>query len=243
MNDLSHWTPVLYNETAPPFVIHMDTWQVRQFQKLAALPFSQSLQIVIASVPQLEHQHWHEFQQVAQRHVPENRLAIWQRIGDTMRRILPDVWDLLTRYPFQQAVNCALERLRKGNEVDQFAFLACLYYFQQDNVTAQMLLTYLLQHVDQDSLNMQAVLTFFQQLTTRQRDVIQLTAFGFTNREIAHQLCVQPSVVAEHLTTIYAEFSAALNLVTDTHGIRYRLIHWMTRLYQKHPELVINMQS
>lgn len=243
MNTLQNWTPVLYIDSDPPFVINMDVWQVQQFERLAKLPFTQSLQVVIISVPQLELQHWHEFQQIAERHIPEARYCVWQQIGNAMRRMLRDVWEMVNRYTMEQAVNCARKQLRTGTDLEQFAFMACLYYFRHQHLTANLLLSYLLQHLDQDTLNMQAVVDFYQCLTRRQRDVTQLAACGLTNTEIANQLYISRAVVAEHLTAIYLEFSAALELDTDTHGTRYRLIHWMTRLYQKHPEFMIQLNG
>jgi ATP/maltotriose-dependent transcriptional regulator MalT len=42
-------------------------------------------------------------------------------------------------------------------------------------------------------------------LTPRERDVIQCVAEGFTNREIAATLVVEPSTVRKHLENIYAK--------------------------------------
>lgn len=100
------------------------------------------------------------------------------------------------------------------------------------------LMTYLLKRVEQDSLYLKCMMQFYQRLTLRQRDVVQLTAQGYTNQEIADTLHITSASVAEHLTAIYLEFSASLDLPASN-GVRYRLIHWMTRLYEQYPELII----
>lgn len=51
--------------------------------------------------------------------------------------------------------------------------------------------------------DLQSVHSFYRSLTTRQRQVVALVTQGKTNRQIAHDLCIEPCVVAEHLTNIY----------------------------------------
>ena len=51
--------------------------------------------------------------------------------------------------------------------------------------------------------NHEDIRSFYQSLTPRQREVVALVTRGKTNRQIAGELHIEPSVVAEHLTNIY----------------------------------------
>lgn len=75
---------------------------------------------------------------------------------------------------------------------------------------------------------------FYINLTARQREVVYLVSQGLSNREIASQLCIAPSVVAEHLSNIYA----LLPLLDE--GIRpnrYTLIRLFTTFFERYPEM------
>ena len=239
MNSLREWTNILQTDRDPIFFINMNTEPVSQCERLKTLTFEQSLRVLVLSIPRMEHQQWCDFQHHAEAQVSSSILRLWCKIGNTIRLLLPDVWNMLNTYSLSQAVICAEENLASDDPIDQFAFMACLYIYRKQSITAQMLLSYLLQQVEQDSLHLKLVLQFYQRLTLRQRDVVQLATQGYTNQEIAEILVITSAVVAEHLTNIYLEFTASLNLQSDKNGTRYRLIHWMTRLYQKHPELIV----
>jgi hypothetical protein len=59
--------------------------------------------------------------------------------------------------------------------------------------------------------------------------------------QIASQLDMLPSTAAEYLTTIYLEFNQTMVMETDSGGTRYRMIHWLTRLFDKHPDLLLEL--
>ncbi|MEM6284461.1 MAG: helix-turn-helix transcriptional regulator [Chloroflexota bacterium] len=70
-------------------------------------------------------------------------------------------------------------------------------------------------------------------LTNRQREVLELTSAGLTNQEIAAILCVQPSVVAEHLTNIFGHLAP----VVSRYPNRYTVIRCYTLFFYKNPGL------
>ncbi len=71
-------------------------------------------------------------------------------------------------------------------------------------------------------------------LTPRQRQVARLASQGLTNRQIAEALCIAPSVVAGHLSAVYAEMEACLG---ESAGKRYTLIRLLGPLLEHHPVL------
>ncbi len=239
MNNISEWTTILQADSDPAFILNMDAEPVRQCQRLATLPFEQSLKVVVMSISCMEQEDWQDFQHHIDKQVSPSVYRLWCSVGNSMRHLLPDVWNMLISYSLPQAVICAEENLAEGTPTEQFAFMACLYVYRKKSVTANVLLTYLLQQIEQDTIYLKQTLHFYQRLTLRQRDVAQLAAQGYTNKEIAKKLFISSAVVAEHLTRIYLDFSASLNLQSTKNGIRYRLIHWMTRLYLKYPELIV----
>ncbi|CAG1001228.1 hypothetical protein ANRL4_03162 [Anaerolineae bacterium] len=48
------------------------------------------------------------------------------------------------------------------------------------------------------------LIKFYMGLTRRQREVLYWVSQGLTNAEVAGRLCIRSSVVAGHLTHIYA---------------------------------------
>lgn len=79
--------------------------------------------------------------------------------------------------------------------------------------------------------------SFYIRLTSRQREILQLASDGMTNTEIARQLYIAPSVVAGHLTNIYAELGTLDELV----GIRlnrYTLIRVFAGFFERNPQLI-----
>lgn len=85
-----------------------------------------------------------------------------------------------------------------------------------------------------------AIVSFYLRLTRRQRDVARLAGLGLSNRQIAERLSIAPSVVAEHLTHVYAELEEMSPAGSDPglHGKRYLLIRALSRLAARHPDLV-----
>lgn len=78
------------------------------------------------------------------------------------------------------------------------------------------------------------LLQFYVGLTRRQREVLQLVSQGLTNQQVAAQLCIAPSVVAGHLTSIY-ETLAAEDALTSTPPNRYVLISLYADFFRRHP--------
>ncbi len=77
---------------------------------------------------------------------------------------------------------------------------------------------------------------FFVNLTRQQRKVLQLTAEGLTNPQIAEQLTIKPSVVGDHLTNIYGELSC-LDGLESISPRRYVLVRLFASFFDRHPEL------
>ncbi len=80
------------------------------------------------------------------------------------------------------------------------------------------------------------LLKFYIRLTLRKREVLQLASDGLRNREIAERLNVTSSVIAEHLSNIYAELSILEDL-SHLHPNRYTLIRVFVPFFLRHPEL------
>jgi DNA-binding NarL/FixJ family response regulator len=78
------------------------------------------------------------------------------------------------------------------------------------------------------------VAQFYLGLTRRQREVARLVSQGLTNKQIAEALCIIPSVVAGHLSAIYAEMEAH---AVGGDGKRYSLIRLLCSMLERHPVL------
>lgn len=83
------------------------------------------------------------------------------------------------------------------------------------------------------------LLHFYLNLTRRQREVACLASRGLTNREIAEKLCIAPSVVAGHLTNVYADLvdNILYDLDEKQYSKRYALIRLLTGFFERHPEM------
>lgn len=79
---------------------------------------------------------------------------------------------------------------------------------------------------------------FYICLTPRQRQILQLASKGMTNAEIAQQLYIAPSVVAGHLTNIYAELGM-LEELAENRPNRYMLIRIFAAFFDKYPGLIV----
>jgi DNA-binding NarL/FixJ family response regulator len=77
---------------------------------------------------------------------------------------------------------------------------------------------------------------FYARLTNRQQQVIQLASQGLTNKEIGQRLHITPSVVAEHLTTIYSELGT-LEAFAHAHPNRYTLMLTFAPFFTRYSEL------
>lgn len=77
---------------------------------------------------------------------------------------------------------------------------------------------------------------YIHNLTPRQREVVYYTAKGLSNADIAQELFVQPSVVAEHLTNIYEEIATLDNF--KSRPTRFTLISLFTGFFQRNPDLL-----
>lgn len=78
------------------------------------------------------------------------------------------------------------------------------------------------------------LLPAYVRLTNRQQQVLELTSAGLSNADIAARLYVEPCVVAEHLTNIYAELGT---LSADIQPNRYLLIRYFTLFFHHYPNL------
>lgn len=61
-------------------------------------------------------------------------------------------------------------------------------------------------------------------LTAREREVLNVLALGYTNREIADQLCIGIETVKTHLNSIYSKFSVSRRSQAVSLAIRHRLL-------------------
>ena len=62
------------------------------------------------------------------------------------------------------------------------------------------------------------------ELTAREREVLNVLALGYTNREIADQLCIGMETVKTHLNSIYSTFSVSRRSQAVSLAIRNRLL-------------------
>jgi FixJ family two-component response regulator len=74
---------------------------------------------------------------------------------------------------------------------------------------------------------------FYASRTGRQQDVLYWVSCGLTNAEIAERLFISPSVVAEHLTNIYAEFS--LFIESNKPIRRHDILRYFGSFFDDHP--------
>lgn len=230
-----NWAEFFRQPIQPPFVI--DSQVTLSPRALLNLSFPQGLQVIVTSVPLFAHREWVAFQTYFVPLCKEHRhLEYWLMVGELIRDDLDEVRDLLN-YDVEQALLLLQRLLAARDGMEQFALIACLYHHAQTSVQAQMMLQYVLQFGDVHAKQMQAMLDFYTSLTERQQEVAALTAQGMTNQEIAEALVIEVAVVAEHLTPIFSKFQQVIQYCPDKHGTRYRLIHWLTRLFVQYPYL------
>jgi len=240
-----NWTSFFDTDTQAVFELHQHS-QVgleAQCQELAALSFEQGLGVIVSSIPHFEHEQWCVFQEALADFSTEDKYAHWLHIAQGMMSLLPDVRDMLAHYDVQHAVNLANSHLNTQDDLGKLAFVACLKHYAEQDFKAEMILQYLLRNYDHKAEQIGKVKRFYQTLTARQQDVATLAAYGYTNQEIADELVVSSAVVAEHLTAVFLLFTEKLNIMGDSHGTRYRLIHHLTRLFEQHPDLLIEKAS
>lgn len=242
-----NWITFFQANTEPAFTLH-NTQQARQVmrdhcRKLLNLSFEEGLRIIILSVPRFSHDQWQHFQKELQPHCATVKVERWLHIAQMMMTYSAEVHAIVRHYNLREAMRAAEERLNTAAEVETFAFMACLYCYRQTSLEAKMIFHYLTQKYNQHDQHLQTILRFYQTLTPRQQVVATLTARGLTNGEIAKHLHIETAVVAEHLTKIYGRFVDEMELMPSTHGTRYRLIHWLTRLFEQHPQWMRDPQE
>ncbi len=230
-----NWTDFFTQDAQPPFVL--DAAQPKDCDALLKLSFVQGLQVIVTSVPRFAHDEWQRLRAMLHEHSGHEHVDYWLLVAQLLRDYLHDVHLLLNTH-IEQALAQMLRWLNAAEDVERFALLACLRHYAQSSVQAEMLLRYLLQNADTPEQQLQIVLAFYKDLTPRQQDVALLAAYGLTNPEIAAELSIEPVVVAEHMSHIFTKFTQALHLTPDRYGNRYRLIHWLTRLFSAHPYLL-----
>lgn len=235
MNYQWNWTDFFRQDVQPSFLL--ESTPTESWHALVSLPFVPGLKVIVASVPAFAQNHWNNLCAHLTSYCDQHRhIDDWLLVGQMMRDHLWEVQELLTG-DIQRAAARFEHWLTQQDYIGQFALVACLHHCTQDNMQARMLLHYLLENHDANSQQIQTMLRFYHSLTERQKDVVILTAYGLTNQEIAEALCIEPSVVAEHLTAIFSKFQDVIQFCPDKHGTRYRLIHWMTCLLIHHPDL------
>ena len=224
------WADFFQKEISPGLTLE------HGYHDLIALPFMQSLQVIVTRVPAFAHEQWQAFHHwlVDCTHY---HATSWLLISHLIREHMHEVRQVLG-FDLDHAADRMQTMLQDRTPAQQFALMACLHHFARTSHKANMLLTYLLKQGDADAQHMKAVLKFYNRLTDRQRDVAMWTAHGLTNQEIAEKLVIERSVVAEHLTAIYSRFTEAIEFQPDPRGTRFRLIHWLTRLFAAHPYLL-----
>ncbi len=82
------------------------------------------------------------------------------------------------------------------------------------------------------------LMSTYLHFTRRQREVVYWVQRGLSNPEVARRLCVAPSVVAGHLTNIYAELSTYDGDDPEFRANRYTLIRWFTGFFESYPEMI-----
>lgn len=82
------------------------------------------------------------------------------------------------------------------------------------------------------------LMSAYLNLTRRQREVVYWVQQGLSNPEVAEQLCIAPSVVAGHLTNIYAELSVLNGADPDFHANRYTVIRLFAGFFEQHSEMI-----
>lgn len=214
----------------------MPTFHTEQCEQLSSLPFEQGLQVIVASTARIENTCWQDFASyIRSQNCPPELIEVARHI----KAFLPEVREMLHVSDLQRAILTSQKILEQSDDVAKFALAACWYYYAKQDDRAKLVFEYLLQHHNHWSEQIQKTLRFFNQLRPRQQDVAILAAQGFTNEEIASALYIGKASVAEHLTAIFQIFAAELSMETTPHGMRYRAIHHLTKLFEKHPELLI----
>jgi DNA-binding CsgD family transcriptional regulator len=87
------------------------------------------------------------------------------------------------------------------------------------------------------NLNHSQLMSAYLNLTRRQREVVFWVQQGLSNPEVAAQLCIAPSVVAGHLTNIYAELTIHNSDGPDFRVNRYTLVRLFAGFFEQHPEM------
>ncbi len=234
-----NWTMFFYSDEQSDLFIPFDP--ARYHHYLSEVSFRQGLQIIVSGVPQIEKQQWPEFLNIL-RHLecPRFYREAWLQIARTMKRLLPDVRRLLNSNNIQEIVRHIEAMFCQADAIGKFGLVACLNSYSSSLLTARVVLDYLRQHYDFQAQQLEKTYNFYASLTPRQKDVAALAAQGYANSDIADELVISEKVVAEHLTAIFERFVNALTIITDSaHGVRYRLIHHLTRLFDTHPELLL----
>lgn len=79
------------------------------------------------------------------------------------------------------------------------------------------------------------LIKFYLRLRQRQREVLALACDGLSNEEIGRRLFIAPSVVAEHLTTVYGELGNE-DAYADRRVNRPLVISVFAPFFDRHPE-------
>lgn len=240
-----NWTAFFTAGNRPAFTIRpQDEHYGLIMQKLSVLSFEQSLRIIVSSVSQFDKKTWFELCVILEDlTVQSDHIHACLVVGQMVLDLQFDVENILCQQDMDRIVKRMIKLLIAQDSMGRFALLACLHNKSKHDIKAQMVFDYLLQRYDFATLKIQQMRTFFLQLTSRQREIAVLAGSGKTNKEISTELMISPASVAEHLTPIYSNLLNELDITTDAHGARYRLIHYLTRLFEQHPDLLIEHAS
>jgi len=232
-----NWASLFDRSLYPTFTITPET--LHCFDQFKNLTFEQGLRVIVSSAPSFENDRWQSFRDAIMNwDIPEHLRTIWLAVADAMRELMLDVRHLLN-YEISQATHLAEALFESQDMIGRCAIAGYLYCISANNIKAEMILRHLVHYYDHSAQQIAATLVFFNALTPRLREVAILAGFGYSNQEIADELFLTKAVVAEYLTSIFCTFAAHHAIATDTRGTRYRLIHYLTRLFEYHPELLL----
>lgn len=230
-----NWIDFFKQDLRPPFVV--DGAAIQTCHKLLNLSFVQGLEVIVTSVPTLDHHQWLTLHDYLASHIQAHKpVEYWLLVGQLMREYLDEVQHWFN-YDAEYITSTAQHWLSQQDHIQQFALMACLHHCARSNPQARIIFHHMVQNGGPHRQQLQSVLNFYQGLTSRQKDVAFHVAHGLTNQEIAEALYIEPSVVAEHLTVIFSKFQQVIQYYPDKHGARYRLIHWLTTLLIAYPDL------
>lgn len=233
-----NWVRFFEGQADSPLYLNGNVRNDALIDTLHELTWTQGLWMMIDSVPHLTDQQWLDWQTFLKPYAAQyHRFHLWCRLGQAMKDCSSRVQAVLDD-PLNDAASNADNLMESLRPIEQFAVMGILYSMMTDVPKAQVLYFYLLRSAHDFTKPMSHILRFYNRLTRRQQDVALLAAYGYTNAEIADELGIKASGVADHLTIIYGNLEDVIAYPPNAKGTRYRLIHFLTRLFIRYPELL-----